>query len=312
MMKFRFFVSTLVAFAFASSTGLCDTAKHSAPTSTTGKHAKAKKKPALFPKRSRLVATVSHNEYFPPLPESLRPGAIFNAENVDEPSASKEDLWYKVPNWISGEFSYGAMTIYLEKNLETGAETNPNRTHPGITHGRQRGILMDKVGNIWQKAYGGSIVDPSDPNAERSYELKKYDDELFGFIVSPNKYVENSAGVEFFVDRESGKIQNALRWERIRDFSLEPDGSISCELSEERFDLEGKPVSLNKARGKMVKRQSFEALTAAVNPNKFAESVKSLRKFMDVSGDLSEAPELAVEPATPVDENSPKNDKETD
>jgi hypothetical protein len=259
--------------------------------------------PALYPKRSKLKASVSLNEYFPPLPEALRPGAIFNVENIEEPSASKEDLWYMVPSWIAGEYSYGQTTTYLTKDMKTGIETHVSQTRAGLAHGRNRGIIVDKAGNIWQRAYGGGIVDPTNPYIKDGVQLKKYDDELFGMIISPDRYVENSAGVEFFVDTASGKISETMRWERIRDFNLEKDGSVTVDVSEETFDIDGNPIRMNKARGTMLKRNAFVPLTSSSDPAKYADSVGSLRKFMENRGSLSDAPD---EPAVSTDKEPAK------
>lgn len=285
------------------------TAKH---TSTeplqSGAKQENKTKAGLFPKllpliphlapveeRARLVSRVSHSESFPPLPEELRPGSDWNEDKVADPQAKKENIWYKVPKWLAGEYSYGTMLHYYKKNLQTGVEQQLDEVRPPLSAGRHRGILVDKQGGIWQKAYGGGISDPSNPD-HGNIVYEKFDDELVGYVISPEQYVENSAGVEFYIDKETNKIIEVLRWQRIREFQLK-NGKVLVNVSEQKFDLDGKPLLLFKSKGEMIKRSSFESLAPGGESRvagTYGNAVRELRAFLEQMGELALAPD-AVE-----------------
>lgn len=249
--------------------------------------------------QTRLKMRIARNEEFPPLPAFLHPGSVWDESKVIDPTASGENLWYKVPKWIAGEFSYGPITNYSKKNLVTGAEMELDSPKPGLERGRIRGILVDKAGNIWQKAYGGSIGSGRSEPEERRITYRRYDDELTGIIVSPNDYVENSAGIEFYIDHSTDKIFQVLRWQRIRNFSFK-NGEVLVDLSELKFDLNGKPLMEFKDRAKMIRRQDFQPLTPGGHSrvvSSYEEAVQDLRRFMEIAGHLDEAPDAVASPA---------------
>ncbi|MFN8658980.1 MAG: hypothetical protein U0105_21775 [Candidatus Obscuribacterales bacterium] len=235
---------------------------------------------------------VPHAAKFPPLPEFLQAGNVWDEDKVLDPTASGENIWYKVPKWFAGEFSYGPMTELSETDLKTHKSKVLNKTEPGISGGRVRGILVDKSGAIWQKAYGGSVGLPND-SFEGLYR-RRYDDELTGSMLSPTQYVEHSAGVDFYISTKTNKIIDVERWERIRDFSF-AKGVVTANVSEETFDTAGKPLTLAKYRSKMNKQNAFVPLKPGGGKNEFAgtyaEAVDSLRRYLKASGQsLRDAP----------------------
>lgn len=295
-------LATICSIFLGASVSAQHPPKHSAHAGKSRLH------PALFPKRTKgkILVTVSHNEYFPPLPEALRPGAIFDSKNIADPMAKSESRWYQVPKWITGEFSYGGTTSYLEKDFRKGTESNPNSKSGPLPSGRYRGILLDKKGDIWQKAYGGSISDPT-KNDEDVH--KRYDDELSGYMLSPTEYVENSAGIEFYLDKETHKILATLRWERIRNFQYK-NGTVEVDVSEEKFDPDGKPLYLIKFRGPMIKRHDFVPLAPGQEDDiagTYPEAVRDLRKYMEAAGIPELMPDAPTE--TSPEANSRMDDK---
>lgn len=240
----------------------------------------------------RLKMEISRNEKrpveqaprFPPLPKFLQAGNTWDEDKVVDPTADGENIWYKVPAWIAGEYSYGPMTVYQEQDLQKHTTTSGNLKFPGLPSGRQRGILRDKAGAIWQRAYGGGITDPTKSYGDVYPE--KFDDELTGSIISPNQYTEHSAGIVFEIRKSTNKIVNVQRWERVRDFSFK-NGTVNVNLAETRYDTSGKPLMVSKSRGTMVKRESFVPL-APGGMNQIAGSyehaVRSLRGYLKASG----------------------------
>lgn len=296
-------LATICSIFLGASVSAQHPPKHSAHSGKGRLH------PALFPKRTkgRILVTVSHNEYFPPLPEALRPGAVFNSDNLADPTAKGESRWYQVPKWITGEFSYGVMSTYLVKDFKKGTEDKPNNKFGPLPSGRDRGILLDKKGDIWQKAYGGGISDPTRPQDEDVH--KKYDDELSGYMLSPTEYVENSAGIEFYLDRETQKILATQRWERIRNFQFK-NGTVEVDVSEEKFDPDGKPLFLTKSRGTMIRRHDFAPLAPGQENDiagTYPEAVRDLRKYMEAAGIPELMPDAPTE--TSPETNSRMDDK---
>jgi hypothetical protein len=307
---------TLVAwFAFVLVAAVPASGKHTTPPaehpSPVKKTEKQQFHPAIFPKliplipmlapveeHKRLATRVSHNESFPPLPIELRPGATWDESKVAYPTAKGKNIWYKVPKWLSGEYSYGTMEHYFEKNLQTGEAKTTHEIHQPLSSGRNRGILVDKAGNIWQKAYGGQIGDPSSPSHPK-FLYERYDDELVGYLIASDQYVENSAGIEFYVGAEDKKIIAVMRWQRIREFQLK-DGKVMVSLSEQKFDVDGQPLLLFKSRGQMTKREDFAPLAPGEKDTvagSYADAVTELRAFMDQTGNTADAPDAVADAA---------------
>ena len=243
---------------------------------------------AVFPTHA-LKGTLTHNENFPPLPASLRPGAVFNAKNVPDPKAKEVSRWYRVPAWMSGRYSYGPGVLFYVKDFKTGKETHPNEKKTGVKGGRYRGIFVDKAGNIWQKAYGGSI------DLQHEYKtitVARYEDELIGYLISQNEYVEDSAGIDIIIDKGTGRILQVSRYERTRNFSYK-NGIVSVTVDEKDYDLEGKPLNIARSRSTMTKREGFIPLKPGENSvaGKYDKALADLRKFMEATGDISNAPD---------------------
>lgn len=315
-MKLR--TCALILVALVATSWCCEIAagKSPAPTFSQAQSNSGKKEqkfhPAIFPKlilqtpiadisislapeKKRLSTRVSHNESFPPLPKDLQPGSAWDEAKVMNPTAKGENLWHKVPKWITGEFSYGTMVNYLQRNLITGEEIKRDDVSQPLSHGRTRGILVDKAGNYWQKAYGGGINSPNDPKSSEIQHFR-FDDQLIGYLISPNVYTENSAGIEFYVSKSTNKIVKVNRWQRIRDFTLK-DGNVMVDLSEQKFGLDGKPTLLVKGRGHMIKRAEFAPLLPGEVDGiagSYSDAVTDLRAFMESIGAIADAPDAAA------------------
>lgn len=262
---------------------------------------------AVFPTHA-LKGTLTHNENFPPLPASLRPGATFSEKNVPDPKAKAVSRWYRVPEWLAGKYVYGPGEVFYTKDFKTGKETHPNKKYPGVKGGRYRGIFTDKVGNIWQKAYGGSI------DLQHEYEevtVARYEDELIGYLISQNEYVEDSAGIDIIIGKKSGKILNVSRYERTRNFSFK-NGVVHVGVDEKEFDVDGKQVYVSRTRGTMIKKEDYIPLKPGEDSvaGKYDKALMDLRKFMDATGDLSNAPDGPPVPATDKPEDTNKQDAE--
>lgn len=314
-MKLRTCALIVVALV---ATSFCDksTAKSPAPTFSKSHADDGKKEqkfhPAIFPKlilqtpiadfsisittqKTRLSTRVSHNESFPPLPKDLQPGSAWDEAKVMNPTAKGQNLWHKVPKWITGEYSYGTMMNYYQKDLVTGKEFKRDDVVQPLSHGRTRGVLVDKAGNYWQKAYGGGI---GSPNASKTSDVEhfRFDDQLIGYLISPESYTENSAGIEFDVSRSTNKILKVNRWQRIREFTFK-DGNVMVELSEQEFGLDGKPIMLVKAKGHMIKRAEFAPLLPGEQnriAGSYSDAVTDLRTFMQSIGAIADAPDAAT------------------
>jgi len=240
---------------------------------------------AVFPSRT-LRARVSETDEFPQLPEVLEPGNIFDGAKVQALLPS-EFHWYEVPKWFAGEFSYGQLQSYYEKDFSTGKESEPHELISAINSGRNRGLLVDKKGNIWQLSRSKQIVDPSHKGEDNYF---RYEDEILGFTLSPKEYAESSAGIEFYTDQ--GKIKDVLRFQRIRNFQLHPDGTVTVDVTEMKFDLDGKPTWLKKVKGPMTRQKPFVAIdpNTQIKGQTYAQIISSLREHMERINKLSDAP----------------------
>jgi hypothetical protein len=265
--------------------------------------------PALAPPRTPLRVTATHNDYFPPLPNNLRPGMIFDYDNMAQYIQPGKSLWYEVPKWLAGNYSYGDMTTYSEKNLRTGEKSHPHDVEPALPSGRDRGIITDNDGNIWQKAYGTSLSDPNESNTA-AVKPVKWDDEITGIIISPTEYVENSSGCEFDIDRASKKILEVERWQRQRDFESNKDGTVAVTLIDRVFDTEGNPIYQVKARGSMIKRKDYVPLAPGGKDDvagTYAEALIDLKKFLADEGKTVGLPAIPPGMGTDAASHEDKN-----
>ena len=269
----------------------------------------------LFPKRRVLKATVTASDSFPPMPKSLRCGKIFDRNKVNAPDSEGANQWYQVPEWFSGEFSYGKAWNAKIVDFLTG-KTYKSKTGKPLKHGRLRGIFRDKEGNIWQKSYGGRIVDRVNENKNSKYEKYRMEDALFGSIIDDTHYNELSYGVEFFISRKTKKIQMVVRYERIRNFELMKDGTVVNHKIEKKFDQHGNPLLMGTSDHIMDKRSAFVPLKPGQyrrGCGSYKESLNSLIAFMKLRGmtdaipDIDEAPVVGTKDSQKIDASpSPK------
>lgn len=268
---------------------------------------------ALFPKRRpRLVSTIEHNETFPPLPKTLRPGSILDRKNITPPTAQSENSWYQIPSWLAGEYSYGELHLAGSKDFTNGKEKFAYmKKLPPAAHGRPRGLFRDTRGRIWQKAYGGKI---RLNKLQKDIDVARFEDEIVGFTISRDQYVESSRGIDFYVD-ENQKILEVLRYERLRRFTHEKDGSVSVFVTTKHFNADGFPLNQADSEGKMIKREPFAALQPGESTRAggtYEQCVKSFKKYLELVGKPELFPPSLEKVIEPGDSgSSAKSDSES-
>jgi hypothetical protein len=220
----------------------------------------------------------------------MMPGKMFDQKEVEELVPPAKGVWYVVPKWFAGEFSYGQTEVTYEKDFLTGKVEQPDEVIPGVTAGRTRGWIVDKKGNIWTFGTGGRILDAAKPDDDSWYRAE---DEIIGQVLSPTEYMESSDGIDIYLDGK--RVKDVLRYQRIRDFRLAPDGQVAVEVTEIKYLMNGKPEYIVKAKGHMTRQSQFAALGKHSEPDikggTYADAVALLRKHMFQEGLEKDAPD---------------------
>lgn len=240
-------------------------------------------KNALFGKRPALRATVTVTDNLPPLPPQYSIGSVFSPEDKARPEAEGTNRWYEIPTWLAGEFSYD-VPLWSKAFSPDGKSVDLDISKSkGLQHGRMRGILKDEKGRIWQKAYGGNIVDSANDPGDSSLKKYRFEDELVGLIVDPKTYVESSYGVEIIIDSKTKKIRGVLRYERARTFTVDDKDQVFIEKVERKFGANGAPLLTFKSKHHMTKRASFSPLEPGQTSSiagTYDEAVTSLYDYL--------------------------------
>src|SRR5277367_3730685 len=96
-----------------------------------------------------LEGKVEHSVTLPPTEASLRPGNRFREGTAIANSAFVRNHWFRIPNWLAGNWHYDERTTVYQFDYSTGRATNKPVKAVDIAT-RTFGHQMDPKGNVWQ------------------------------------------------------------------------------------------------------------------------------------------------------------------
>jgi|AGTN01.1.fsa_nt_gi hypothetical protein len=145
------------------------------------------------------------------LPPSLDPGCIFDPRIVENElkitSTKSSSDWYRVPKWLAGVWQAKSAELVSQRNLKTGI-TEQENYHYSINETAQYGVIVDKLGQIWQPLYSQTWTEneyKEQPYSRRTLYLTnkflKSDEEKISF---------ETLSLNFNVDKANKKILR--RW----------------------------------------------------------------------------------------------------
>jgi len=192
-----------------------------------------------------LEGKVEHAVTLPPTEASLRPGNRFHEGEAIAGSAFARNHWFRIPNWLAGNWHYDERTTVYQYDYATGRTTaRPTKAVDIAT--RTFGHQMDPKGNVWQFDQTPYTVESEGDDAI-AYTLRQH---YLPIIVqgedpsnAPTFTVKILAN-QLRVDKLTNEIKNSTMVESIQRFSLEKDGTVRLEYSEKIFDVNGHPDML--------------------------------------------------------------------
>jgi hypothetical protein len=191
-----------------------------------------------------LEGKVEHSVTLPPTEASLRPGNRFHEGAAIANSAFVRNHWFRIPNWLAGNWHYDERTTTYQFDYLTGhAATKPLKAVDIAT--RTFGHQMDAKGNVWQFDQTPYTVESESDDAV-AYTLRQ-DYVPVGVQGDPSnatKFTVRILANQLRVDKVTNEIKSSSMVESIQTFSLERDGNVRLEYSEKIFDVNGHPDML--------------------------------------------------------------------
>lgn len=225
----------------------------------------------IQPKHSKLLLKggLTHSQQVEPIESSLRAGATFNTATLK--SIQQTDLWYRLPPWMSGQWKQSHNTTFFRKDLRTGVENFDTRIS-AFSIGRGGGKQIDRKGQIWDLASGGSNIGKADDFVNYQF-VKSVEPELS----TDKEVVIRFLGTMIYVDRRTNKIIQSDQVESINTYTKAGSDVLKIVSSNKTFDKDGEAIRLYKNLSYMTKTAPFQL----INTWKGRDMKASFCKFLD-------------------------------
>ena len=206
-----------------------------------------------------IVMEISHSEYLPSLPPSLRPGASFtgwsnNALPVSE--SYKGMIRFIIPNWLAGQWKRTESKETKRVKLPEGTELKTAGTTAANVIDTF-GTYLDGDGRIWQ------VFDPKRASGQVDrgdfidhHRVMKYKIEILG----PDSVMVEVVASHLVVNKQKNQIVKSFQDEELNTYTLLKNGNAKTESSVKVFDQLGKPVLLTHAVSYVSKIQGKDSL----------------------------------------------------
>lgn len=200
---------------------------------------------------------ISHSEYLPSLPPSLRSGHSFDGWSNTELGRSRRRnsmVKFVIPKWLAGKWKRTQSKETKRVELPDGKELKTTGTTTTIVVDTF-GTYFDGKGKIWQ------VFDPKRASGQVDrgdlidhHRVMKYKIE----ILSPKSVVVEVVASHLVVNKEKNHIVKSFQDEELNTYTLLDNGKAKTESSVKVFDQLGKPVLLTHSISFVTKIQSAE------------------------------------------------------
>jgi hypothetical protein len=189
-----------------------------------------------------LTGEIEHSDQIAPIESNLRPGDIFNRNNLPAKAGASLNDWYRIPTWLGGTWHKEVQTDYYRYNYLTSSTDTSTHVQKASSDGRW-GTLKDPQGNLWQfdPAPYSDIVDAGE---ETVVQIVRVSEPLES---SADRFVKRSIDTQLRVDKVTGKIKSVESGEQITVFTPQSDVLIKRETSSKVFDHTGKAILRGKS-----------------------------------------------------------------
>ncbi len=205
----------------------------------------------------RLRATIQHSDSLPPLPPKFRAGAFFGAyglPNLKGEREQKQNLQFKIPNWLAGRWERSHSTETQRTELPSGkalktAGLNTAKAFDAF------GSYRDKNGQIWQlfsSDHASGEVDRGefiDRHTVTKYNLE---------AVGANTVVVEVRAFHLVLNKKTQRIVQSYQDEEFNTYTLISEGKVKTDSSVKVFDGDGAPKLLTRSTSDEVRVSRFE------------------------------------------------------
>lgn len=224
------------------------------PVSTLADQVAASSDADGVPAKKELLLTggVQHSETLPAFDDRFRPGKKYiPLEGLIE--QRKQGIWYRIPSWMAARIWHSEKrTEYYWEDLRTGQVKDQPYTLTARAD-QSQGWQTDARGDIWQYSAVPFITrTEGDDDFTIHYVTVMEPVETTG-----NRFVKRSRAVQMEVGKGDNIIRKIEQDEQLHVFIPMSDGVLRCEDSSKVFDMNGRPIRLEKAYEVQVRTQPY-------------------------------------------------------
>ncbi len=162
-----------------------------------------------------------------PMAPTLQAGATYNANNL--PQNGTTDLWFKIPNWRSGEFHREIQTDFTL--------AGPKTFKSAVNH--FYGFQTDKIGQIWNYVsypYTEKVINQNytDIKLVIFFEVLKITNELYSIHCITNDIIVNNS---------NNQIVKSYQTEDFQAFKQVANNVAEAHCHSQFFDSHGQAIS---------------------------------------------------------------------
>lgn len=204
-----------------------------------------------------LKGTIQHSQSLPPLPAKFQAGAFFGAyglPNLKGEREQKQNLQFKIPNWLAGRWERSHSTETQRTELPSGkalktAGLNTAKTFDAF------GSYKDKNGQIWQvfsSDHASGEVDRGefiDRHTVTKYNLE---------AVGANTVVIEVLAFHLVLNKKTQRIIQSYQDEEFNTYTLVADGKVKTDSSVKVFDGDGAAKLLTRSSSEEVRISRFD------------------------------------------------------
>lgn len=207
-----------------------------------------------------LKGSIQHSTKVEPLDSSIQAGALVNAVALKK--LTPNNVWYKIPNWLAGNWKMTHTTTFFRKDLVSGSESFDTslRAFKLDTSG---GLQVDSKGGIWDLAgHGGTNLGTGDDYLNYQY-IRTVDP----ISVTDKQVVLRYFGTMVYVNRSTNRIAIAEQVESLNTYTRVSDTVVKVVSSNKVFDRDGVEESLYKNLSYKSRASNFSPLNQVGSTN---------------------------------------------
>jgi hypothetical protein len=215
-------------------------------------------------------------EELDPLDPSLRPGNLFDKDKATNllKQPSQQNLWYRIPNSMVGEWRCYSATLTYVKDEVTRKEWSEDRTFAN-RESVSFGCLpcLDKL-HWWQPAGSGYWKKAEGALQDTYFFNRKFDP----LIHDDDRTVNSTYSVSFEVDKATNKILDVSQRESVETLTFVNEKVIFLRESTTEYDFDGKPKLTSRTTAKLRKRTTISGDSPVPQPD--TETVRQLLAYL--------------------------------